>query len=62
LLCLLIATHDFGLVERIGGLRALTIAIPTAYLATSLFFWFYIPSLVVGAATSCFIVSAVLAG
>jgi hypothetical protein len=29
---LLIATHDFGLVERIGGLQAITIAVPAAYL------------------------------
>jgi len=62
LLCLLIAGHDFGLVERIGGLRALTIAIPAAYLAISLVFWFYAISLVAVGATVCFIVSAVLAG
>jgi hypothetical protein len=61
LLCLLIATHDFGLVERIGGLQALTIAIPAAYLALSLVFWFYVPALATAAATTCFIVSAVLA-
>jgi hypothetical protein len=62
LLCLLIATHDFGLVEYISGLRALTIAVPAAYLAISLIFWFYVTSLVAVAATVCFTVSAVLAG
>jgi hypothetical protein len=62
LLCLLIATHDFGLVERISGLQALTIAVPAVYLAISLVFWFYIPALVTAAATACFIVAAVLAG
>lgn len=61
LLCLLIATHDFGLVERIDGLRALTIAVPAAYLAISLVFWFYVPTLAAAGATACFIVAAALA-
>jgi hypothetical protein len=60
LLCMLIGTHDFGLVERIGGLQALTIAIPAAYLAISIFFWFYVPALVCAVATACFIVAAIL--
>jgi hypothetical protein len=60
LLCLLIVIHDFGLVERIGGLQVLTIAIPAVYLAISLAFWFYVPAVVTAAATACFIVSAVL--
>jgi hypothetical protein len=62
LLCLLIAAHDFSLVGHISGLRALTIAIPAAYLAISLLFWFYVTSLVAVAATVCFIVSAALVG
>jgi hypothetical protein len=61
LLCLLIGAHDFGLVERISGLRALTIAVPAAYLTISLVFWFYVPALATAAATACFIVAAVLA-
>jgi len=61
LLCLLIGTHDFALVQSIGGLQTLTIAIPAAYLAISLFFWFYVPALVGAVATACFIVSATLA-
>lgn len=61
LFCLLIAGHDFALVERIGGLRAFTIAVPAGYLAISLVFWFYVPSLVAATATACFVVSAVLA-
>lgn len=61
LLCLLIGVHDFGLVEHIGGLRALTIAVPAAYLAISLVFWFYAINLIAVGATACFIVSAVLA-
>jgi hypothetical protein len=62
LLCLLIATHDFALVERISGLQALTIAVPVVYFAISLVFWFYVTTLVTIAATVCFTVSAVLAG
>jgi hypothetical protein len=61
LLCLLIATHDIGLVDRISGLRALTIAVPAAYLTISLIFWFYLPALATTISTACFIVAAVLA-
>jgi hypothetical protein len=61
LICLLIGTHDFDLVGQIGGLRALTIAIPAAYLAISLVFWFYATNLLLAAATACFIVSALAA-
>lgn len=61
LICLLIGIHNFDLVGQIGGLRALTIAVPAAYLAISLVFWFYATNLIGAAATACFIVSAVLA-
>lgn len=61
LICLLIGAQDFDLVGQIDGLRALTIAIPAAYLATSLVFWFYVIKLLIGVSTACFIVSAVLA-
>ncbi len=61
LLCLLIATHDFALVERIDALRPLTIAVSAAYLALSLRFWFYGPAILTGAVTVCFAVAAVLA-
>jgi hypothetical protein len=61
LLCLLIASRDFGLLERVGGLQLLTIAVPAAYFAVSLCFWFYVTSLVAATATACFTVSAVLA-
>lgn len=62
LLCLLIAVHDFSLVERVSGMRAFTIAVPAAYLTISLAFWFYVTTLVALTATACFAVSAVLAG
>ncbi len=60
LICLLIATHDFELVERIGAIRPLTIAFSVAYLALSLRFWFYGPVIVTGIATTCFTVATVL--
>jgi hypothetical protein len=57
---MLIATHDFTLVERIDAIRPLTIAVSAAYLALSLRFWFYVPALIAGIATGCFTVAAVL--
>ncbi len=60
LLCLLIATHDFELVERIDAIRPLTIAFSAAYLALSLRFWFYGPAILTGTATACFTVATVL--
>jgi hypothetical protein len=60
LLCLLIATHDFELVERIDAVRPLAIAFSAAYLALSLRFWFYGPAILTGTATACFTVATVL--
>jgi hypothetical protein len=60
LLCLLIATHDFKLVEDIDAIRPLTIAFSAALLAVSLRFFFYGPAIVTGIATACFTVATVL--
>jgi hypothetical protein len=60
LLCLLIATHDFTLVERIDAIGPLTIAFSAAYLVLSLRFWFYGPAILMGSATTCFTVATVL--
>jgi len=60
LLCLLIATHDFTLVERIGALRPLTIAFCATYVVLSLRFWFWGPVVLTSFATGCFVVSTVL--
>jgi hypothetical protein len=60
LLCLMLATHDFTLVERIGAIRPLTIAFSAAYLALSLRFFFYGPAVVTGLATACFTIATVL--
>jgi hypothetical protein len=60
LFSLLIAVHDYKLVDHIDGIRALTIAVPAAYLAIALRYWFYVVVIVTGAATVCFTVAAVL--
>jgi hypothetical protein len=60
LLGLLIATHDFELVERIDAIGPLAIAFSAAYLVLSLRFWFYLPALFSAAATGCFTVATVL--
>jgi hypothetical protein len=60
LLCLLIATDDFKLVEQIDVLRPLTIAVSAAYVAVSLRFFFYGPVIITAVATTCFIIAAVL--
>jgi hypothetical protein len=60
LLCLLVAAHDFTLVERIGALRPLTIAVSATYLVLALRFWFYVPAILTASATACFTVAAVL--
>jgi hypothetical protein len=60
LLCLLIAAHDFDLVESIDAIRPLTIAFSAAFLALSLRFFFYGPVIITGTATTCFAVATVL--
>jgi len=60
MLSLLIAVHDFGLVERIDAIRPLTIAFSAAFVVLSLRFWFYGALIISGSATACFSVAAVL--
>jgi hypothetical protein len=60
LLCLLIAVHDFNLVEQIDAIRPLAILFSAALFAVSLRFFFYGPVLITGAATACFTVATVL--
>jgi hypothetical protein len=60
LLCLLIGTYDFELVERIDGMWPLTIAVSAAYFATALRYWFYAVAILTGTATACFAVAAAL--
>jgi hypothetical protein len=60
LLCLLIGTHDFTLVESIGAIRPLTIAFSATYLVLAVRFWFWGPVLVTGISTACFTVATVI--
>lgn len=60
LFCLLIGSHDFELVKRIGGLQLFTIAVSAAYFAIALRYWFNVVMLLTGAATLCFTLAAVL--
>lgn len=60
LVCLLIAVHDFMLVEHIGAMRPLTVAVSATYFVLSLGFWFYVPAILTTGATACFAVAAVL--
>jgi hypothetical protein len=60
LLCLVVATYDFGLVVSIDAIRPLAIAISVAYLAISLHFFFYGPVIITATATACFAIATVL--
>jgi hypothetical protein len=60
LLCLLIAVHDFALVERIDAILPLAVAFSAAFLAISIRFWFYGPVLITATSTACFAVATVL--
>jgi hypothetical protein len=60
LLCLLIASSDFSVIERIDAIRPLTIAVSACYLALAVRFWFWGPVVICGTATACFTVAWVL--
>ena len=60
LLCLLISLDDYQLVERIDALQPVTIAISAAYFAIALRYWFWTVQLLVGVATVCFALAAVV--
>ena len=59
-LCLLIATHDFTLVQHITAIRPLAIAFSATYVVLALRFWFWGPVLLTSFATTCFVASTVL--
>jgi hypothetical protein len=61
LVCLLIALHDYTLVERIGGLQALTIAFPAVYFVIAVRYWFYAVALVTVSVFACFTLAALAA-
>jgi hypothetical protein len=58
LFSLLIAAYGFKLVDRIDGIRPLTIAVSATYFAISLRYWFYAVAIITGVATVCFVVAA----
>jgi hypothetical protein len=60
LFCLLISSYDFRLVTRIDALQPFTIAVSAAYFAIALRYWFYGVMLLMGVATACFTIAAVL--
>jgi hypothetical protein len=60
LLCLVIGSHDFALVERIDALRPVTIAVSAAYLAVCLRFFFYVPTILIATATACFTIATAI--
>jgi hypothetical protein len=55
-----IATYDFELVEQIGAIRPVAIAVSAAYLAVCLRFFYYGPTILIGIATACFTIATVL--
>jgi hypothetical protein len=60
LLCLLLATYDFSIVERVDAIRPLTIAFGATYFVIAARFWFWGPVVLTGVATLCFSVATVL--
>ena len=60
LLCLLLATYDFGIVERVDAIRPLAIAFAGTYFVIALRFWFWGPVLLTAVATTCLTVATVL--
>ena len=60
LLCVLIGSYDFELVERIDAFQLVTIAVSAAYFAIALRYWFWVVRILTGVATVCFTVAAVL--
>lgn len=61
LLCLLIATQEFGLVERVEAIPILAAAVAGTYLLVALRFWFWGPVAITATSTACFTVAALLA-
>jgi hypothetical protein len=56
--CLLAATHDYGAVVATPGLMPLIVVIAGIYLAISIRFFFYAPTILVAVSTACFALAA----
>jgi len=61
LLCLLISTEEFGLVERLAAIPVLAAAVAATYLLLALRFWFWGPVAITATSTVCFTIAAILA-
>ena len=57
-LLLSLALHDFSIVRDVAVIQPLTIAVSAGYLAASLRYWFYAPSLIFATSLAGFVVSA----
>jgi hypothetical protein len=57
---LILALHNYGLVQQISAIEPLTIAFSAVYLLLAVRYWFYAPAICCGLALGCFIAAAVL--
>ena len=53
-----LALHDFSIVRDVAVIQPLTIVVSATYLAASLRYWFYAPSLIFATSLTGFVVSA----
>jgi hypothetical protein len=57
---LILALHDYGLVQQISAIEPLTIAVSAVYFLLAVRFWFYAPAIGCGLGLACFIAAAAL--
>jgi len=57
---LILAIHDYSLVQQISAIEPLTIAVSAAYFLLALRYWFYAPAIGCGLGLGCFVAAAVL--
>jgi hypothetical protein len=57
---LILALHDYGLVQQISAIGPLTIAVSAVYFLLAVRFWFYAPAIGCGLGLACFIAAAAL--
>jgi hypothetical protein len=57
---LILALHNYGLVQQISAIEPLTIAFSAVYLLLAVRYWFYAPAICCGLGLGCFIAAAVL--
>lgn len=58
LVLLLLALHDFELVEEVGAIQPLSVGVGLAYFLVSIRFWFYGPTIASGIGSACFTIAA----